>query len=384
MTISNANKQTVCDKHRLYLEIIYRFGNKVILMKQLYQYAQMMGIARSFSAFYGSITDLVDADILRKESFNAFGKKTQLQMLVMRKYGIRFLEEKPDSYSVASVKRALGNERILVSIFKNQYILNKIIPRIQKEGTRVTLGAINGLLERDHSTILHNKNQGLSFLKKIKNEATLQEYLDMLSVEQDIEKMQEIKQRMGEGLRKGSEASNGKGGGKHRSPELTSMDRVEKVAMRSQDLNKEERVHNYTLDTMLSFNAYIAQIKVSEGQLKITALIFDIFNRSNIYKIATHIACMHHMFTRYFQDEIELKVGIVSIDEFASNHLKSQAESVTTDFVSKERGDTRLSHILSKWHVNQMIQKQIDVRFIHYDITDQFLDGIKHANLIRR
>ncbi|MCG7380052.1 hypothetical protein MH215_23950 [Paenibacillus sp. ACRSA] len=384
MTISNANKQTVCDKYRLYLEIIYRFGNKVILMKQLYQYAQMMGIARSFSAFYGSITDLVNADILRKESFNAFGKKTQLQMLVMRKYGIRFLEEKPDSYSVASVKKAIGNERILISIFKNQYILNKVIPRIQKEGMRVTLGSIIDLLERDHSTILYNKNQGLPFLMKMHNEATLQKYLDMLSVEQDIENMQDIKRRMGEGLKKGSKASDGKGRGRLYLPEVSSMNRIDNIAKRSQDLSKEDKIDNYTIDTMLAFNAYVAQIRIDKGQVKITVLIFDIFNRSNVYKVATHIACMYHMFTRFFECQIELKVGVVSIDEFASNHLKSQAESVTIDFVSKERRDSRLSHIFEKWHVNRLMKERIEVHFVDYDITNQFLDGIKHANLVRR
>ncbi|MGP3783652.1 hypothetical protein [Paenibacillus sp. 1A_MP2] len=384
MTISNANKQTVCEKYRVYLEIIYRFGNKVMLMKQLFHYAQTIRMARSFSAFYGSITELINNDVLRKESFTAFGKKTQLQMLVMKKYAIRFLEEKPDSYSVASVKKALGNERILISIFKNQYILNKVIPRIQKECTRVTLGTIIDLLERDNSTILYNKNQGLSFLEKMKNEATLQKYLDMLSVEQDINKMQKIKQRMGQGLRKGSKASDGKGRGRLYLPEVSSMDRIDNIAKRSQDLSKEEKVHHYTLDTMLSFNAYIAQIKVSEGQVKITALIFDIFNRSNVYKVATHIACMYHMFTRFFECQIELKVGVVSIDEFASNHLKSQAESVTIDFVSKERRDSRLTHILEKWHIDRFNQEKIEVQFVDYDITNQFLDGIKHANLLRR
>lgn len=384
MTISNANKQTVCEKYRLYLEIIYRFGNKVILMKQLYQYAQTMGIVNSFSAFYSSINELVVADILRKESFTAYGKKTQLHMLVMKKYAIRFLEEKPDSYSVASVKKALGNERILVSIFKNQYILNKVIPRIQKESTRVTLGAIIDLLERDHCTILHNKNQGLPFLTKMRNEATLQKYLDMLSFEQDIEKMQRIKRRMEDGLKKGSEASEGKGRGRLRLPEASSVDCVENDAKRSQDLGKEEKIDNYTLDTMLSFNAYIAQIRIDKGHVKITALIFDIFNRPNVYKVATHIACMYHMFTRYFECQIELKVGVVSIDEFASNHLKTQANAATIDFVTKERRDTRLSHILDKWHIDRLVQEKIEVHFVDYDITNQFLDGIKHANLLKR
>ncbi|RIX60045.1 hypothetical protein D3P08_00165 [Paenibacillus nanensis] len=384
MAISIANKQAVCEKYRSYLEIIYAFGNKVILMKQLYQYAELMGVARSFSKFYSSIMELVNAEVLRKESFYAFEKKTQLQMLVMRKYGIRFLEGKPDSYSVASVKKALGNERIMVSIFKNQYILNKVVPRLQKESKAIKPETIIELLDRDQSSFLYNKNQGLSFLLRLRNEATFQKYLDETSVEQDIEKMQGIKQRIEEGLKKGSKTSDGKGRGRLRLSEVSSIDRVENVYERNRDLSKEEKIDNYTLDTMLAFNAYIAQIRLEKGHIKITALIFDIHNRSNIYKIATHIACMYHMFTRYFRDKIELIVGIVSIDEFASSHLKMQSESAAIDFVSKEKKGTRQSSLLKSWMIDEAMQYQIKVHFVDYDITNQFLDGIKHANLIRR
>lgn len=383
MAISIANKQAVCEKYRIYLEIIYAFGNKVILMKQLYQYAELMGVARSFSRFYSSLMELVNAEILRKESFNAYGKKTQLQMLVMRKYGIRFLEGKPDSYSVASVKKALGNERIMVSIFKNQYILNKVVPRLQKEDKAIKPETIIELLERDQSSVLYNKNQGLSFVLRMRNEVTFQKYLDETSVQQDIEKMQGIKQRIEEGLKRGSKTSDGKGQGRLRLSEASTIDRLENVYGRKRDLSKEDKIDNYTLDTMLAFNAYIAQIRLDKGHIKITALIFDIHNRSNIYKIATHIACMYHMFTRYFKDKIELKVGIVSIDEFASSHLKMQSESTAIDFISKERKGTRMSYLLESWEVKPMMQEHIEIHFVNYDITNQFFDGIKHANLLK-
>lgn len=378
MSVSNANKQAVCEKYKTYLEIIYTFGNKVILMKQLYRYAQLLGIATNFSTFYSSIMELINADILKKESFNALKKKSQLQMLIMRKYGIRFLERKPNSYGVASLKKAQGNERILVSVFKNQYILNKIIPRIQKESGRLTLEAIIELLERDQSTVLSNKNQGLSYLLKIRNEATLQRHLDILSVEQDIETMQGIKKRMEEGLKKGSKVSDGKGRGRLHPP-----DRVGKVVESIRDFTKEEKIDNYTLDTMLAFHAYIAQIRLDKGRIKITVLIFEIHNRSNMYKIATHIACIYHMFARYFKDKFELKVGIVSTDDFASNYLKMQAESAAIDFISKEKKKTRLSYLLENWGIKPSMQEQIEVHFANYDITNQFLDGIKHANLVR-
>lgn len=385
MTVSNANKQAVCKKYRVYLEVIYMFGNKVMLMKQLYRYAELLGIAKSFSTFYSSITELVNADILRKESFNAFGKKTQLQMLVMRKYSIRFLEQKPDSYSVASVKKALGNERILVSIFKNQYIINKIFPRIQRRAKEVTLETINKMLKYDRSSIIHNKNQGLSFLLKMRDDGTLQGYLDIVSIDQDIEKMREIKKKMEEGLRKGSKTSEGKGRGRLHSPSISSIDDIEIVAKRNNiDLNKEEKIDNYTIDTLLAFNAHIAQIKIINNRVNVTVLIFDIYNRQNIYRTVTHIACMYNMFNRYFNCEFLLKIGIVSIDQFASKNLKAQAETTVRDFVSKEVKGTRLSSILRDWHVNELMQNHIEVQFTDYNITNEFLDGIKHANLLRR
>ncbi|MFC0213573.1 hypothetical protein ACFFK0_14100 [Paenibacillus chartarius] len=386
MGISNANKQAICEKYRTYLEIIYTFGNKVMMMKQLHQYAELLGIARSFSAFYCSIIELIDAEILRKESFAAFGKKTQLHMLVMRKFGIRYIEEKHDSYSVASVPKAQGNERILVSIFKNQYILNKIVPIIQRTSKEVTLETINQKLERHHSTILYNKNQGLSFLLKMRDEATLQDHLDMVSINQDIERMKAIKQKMEEGLRRGAEVSNGKGKGKSRvQPSSASeIDDVENIADKNRGLNKDEKITNYTIDTMLAFNAYMAQIRFDEGQIKIAVLVFDIHNRSNIYKIGTHIACMYHLFRHYFKSKLELTVGIVSIDEFASNHLKMQAESAVIDFISKEKKGTRLSSLLKSWMIDEAMQGQIKVHFVDYNITNDYLDGIKHANLLRR
>jgi len=385
MTVSTANKQAICEKYRIYLEIIYTFGNKVMLMKQLYRYAELLGIARSFSAFYSGIIELVNADILKKEAFVAFRKNTQLQMLVMRKFGIRFLERKNDSYSVASLPKAMGNERILVSIFKNQYILTKIIPLIQRTSKEVTHETINQKLERHHSTILYNKNQGLSFLLKVREDATLQDHLDMVSIDQNIEKMEAIKQKMEKGMRRGSEASDGKGKGRIQSSSASPIKDIQNVAEKKfGDPSKKEKISNYTIDTMLAFNAYIAQIRFDEDQIKIAVLIFDIYNRSNVFKIGTHIACMFHMFRNYFKCKLELKVGIISIDKFASKHLETQVKSAAIDFVSKERKGTRLSYLLGKWHVDQLMQDQIKVQFVDYNITDQYLDGIKHANLLRR
>ncbi len=386
MGISNANKQAVCEKYRTYVEIIYTFGNKVMLMKQLYQYAELLGIASNFSSFYNSIMELVHAEVIRKEPFVAFGKKTQLQMLSLRKYAIRFIEQKLDSYSVASLPKRSGNERILLSIFKNCYIINKVVPRIRKEMGEVSFESIVKMLKRDYSTILFSKNQGISFLSELRDDKKLQHILNVEGIDQCLGRMRDIKQKHLDGFRRGSFMSEGKGRGNTRSSSHSPLADLEDLvdARVAKDPTKEEKIDYYTIDTMLSFNAYIAQIKIKDGKVNVTVLIFDIHNKQNIYRTVTHIACIYNMLNRFFNSEFLLRIGIVSIDEFASKNLKAQAESKPIDFNSKERKGTRQSIILREWRVDEEMQMQIDVQFVDYDITNQFLDGTKHANLIRR
>ncbi len=386
MNVSNANKQAACEKYRTYLEIIYSIGNKVILMKQLYEFAKRLGLAQSSSSFHCSIKELVDAEILRKEPFVAFGKATQLQVLTMRKFGIRFLEGKQDSYSVASVKKSQGNERIMVSIFKSCYILNKVIPRLIKKSKPVTLPEIMDLLNNDYSSILLNKNQGLSFISYIRSDKTLQQFIDTTGVDHDTKRMLEIKQTVKEGLRKGSESSEGKGKGKLCAGSRFSLNDFnnEKHAPDKRDYTKDEKIENYTVDTMLAFNAYIAQIKIVNNKPSIAVLIFDIHNRTNIYKIVTHIACIYNMLNRYFKSNFVLRVGVLSIDEQASKNLENQAKGTYINFMTKERGGTRLQAILNEWRVDTLMQESIEVRFADYNITNEFMDAVKHANLIKR
>ena len=351
MRVSNMNKYSLCERNRTYLEIIYTFGNKVMLLKQLYQYTELLGLAKNYSSFYSSIKELVNAEVLRKEPFVAYGKKTQLQMLTLQKFAIRFLECKENSYSVASVPKTGGNERILVSLFKNCYIIKKVIPRIQREFGEVTFNRILEILDRDYSTVLLNKNQGISFLSELINHDKFQHLLDFEEVKHALRIMKDVKQKQMEGLKKGSVRSEGKGVGKINATSFFPLAdlAVSYHAKVKKDLTKEEKLDNYNIDNMLSFNAYIAQVKLIKDKINVTVLILDIHNRDNIYRMGTHIACMYNMFNRYFNSEFLLKIGIVSIDEFASKNLKAQAETTVRDFVTKEEKGTRLSSILRDW-----------------------------------
>lgn len=392
MSISTVNKQAICEQYHEYLKIVYGLGNKVMVLKQLWNYAKELGMARNLNEFYIQMAKLEQYEITRKEPFVAYGKETQLQMIVLRKYAIRFIEGKQSSYDVASVPVANSNERILVSTFKNCYIQSKILPRVRNESGKITFESIVDMLNRDCSTIMLNKNEGAGYLSQLASDQRFQKELYVAGIAYDIEKMRTVDQRRLAGLRKGSASRGGKGRGKLNSSFDMPLDEVIRdYSNRNDDVirfvsPKNQRIQCFSVDTMLNCNYHIAQIKSIQNRLHVTVLMFDIFNKQDAYKIAVDIACIYHMVSRYINTttEYKLKIGVICLDEAAAGRVKAHSETLVRDFISKEIRGTRLAATLRDWYIDDEMQKQIDFQFVGYDITNQFLDKIKHANLIRR
>lgn len=391
MTATTKRKEEVCTEYGLYLNIIYHFGNKVILMKQLYEYAKVMGLAKHYPEFHSHVKDLVDNDILRQEPFGAFGKKTQLHMLTMRKYGIRFVEGKKSSQAVGAVPKANSNERILLSMFKNVYILSKVIPRLEKNDLTISFETIQNVLEMDKSTLLFNKNKGLDYLYTW-NEAFLEKYCDVNTVKYDIKALETLRDKKRASLKRGAKLSEGKGRGKEFSGSDNALESAKKINEKTESktggdygfVNKAHKLSNFNLDSMLNGYGYIAQIKELKGILNITILLFDVHNKQDSYKMLTQIASIFHMFNRYLNVEFKLKFGIVALDEVGQKNMEIESQRVIKHAMTKEVKGIMLQNTLDNWEVDFEAQKKIVVQFTNYNITDSYLDGIKHANLIRK
>ncbi|MFC7370758.1 hypothetical protein ACFQPF_03620 [Fictibacillus iocasae] len=396
MSVTTKRKETVCKQYSLYLKIIYHYGNKVMLFKQLHQYSEALGLSKSYSHFHNEIKDLIEANILRKEPFIAFGKTTQLHFLTMRKYGIRFIEGKNNSAAVGAVPKANTNERILISLFKNSYILDKIIPRLNKHHIDVCYESINKMLRDDKSTILFNKNKGLEYLNTW-NDVFVQKYFDVDAVKYDIKSLQDVNEKKMQGLKKGSKASVGKGNGKLLSGTENSLETIQEryyeLPITERGVNdKYNKLNKYNIDSMLNGYSYISQIKLVKDVFTITVLIFDINNHQNIYKIGTQIASIFHMFARYINNDLfigssnfKLKIGVISLDEQADSNLKNKAYKKVRDYISKEMKGQQLQVILKNWNVSEDIcEKYIEVHFANYNLTNRYLEGIKYCNLIRK
>lgn len=385
---TNAKKQRACEAHSTYLKIIYHFGNKVILMKQLFEYAQALGLAKSYPQFHAHVQELVDADVLHQEPFEALGKTTQLHMLKMRKYGLRFIEGKADSTGVGAVPKSNSNERILLAIFKNVYILDKIIPALQKKNTPVSYESINELLEAHRSNLLFNKNKGLDYMQTWDSDF-MSNYFDIPAVQGDVAKLELLNAKKKAGLLKGAKASEGKGvGGRMASNEpIANIEADFELAEEKPKQNKKlKKMNEYNMDSMMNAYSYIAQMKEINGVFNITALMFDISNGQDVYKLSTQIASIYHMFFRYLKPDMPflLKVGVIALDGESELNMKKEASKTVKDRITKEPKGALLETTFNNWSISYAEQEKIKVVFSNYDITNRYLDGIKHANLMRK
>lgn len=238
--------------------------------------------------------------------------------------------------------------------------------------------------------MLNARHQGIELLYKIQDSsAALHPFLNISEINYEINRLKEIKQKRSMGLRKGAMASEGKGFGKVYSThgralaEFVRGNEIE-MGMDSQMYAslKSRKLDYYSIDSLLNAHVYVAQMKIIQRRPQITLIMFDIHNKQNVYRMATQIACAYQMFERYFND-FSLRIGIVGVDGVACKVLESDSKAEVRDFYTKEIKGSKISRILADWRVNYVKQERIHVHFTHYDITNQYLDGVKHSNLMR-
>lgn len=203
---------------------------------------------------------------------------------------------------------------------------------------------------------------------------SLEQYLDKFNFEWAIQELHLVKFKRMAGLNKGSKASRGKGVGNHYTCADSALNELAnnlEVNREQYNIsNKQRKIDFYTIDIMLTAFIYIAQAKPYYDEnggcyLTVTTLIFDINNKKDIYSVATHNACVYRIFKRYFMEDLKfkLKVGVVSLDEEASNLVQAEAEKVVRDPRSKDTRSNRLENTLETWGITPSERDHIQIKY---------------------
>jgi copper chaperone CopZ len=384
MRATNEQKEAVCSKYKEYLEIIDVFGNKVMLQKQLWQYIEKFGIEKHYIDFTKALAELEQYEVIKKEQFMGTSNK----VIVFKKYAIRFLTGAKQSKDVGAVPKLQTPERVLISLFKSHFILNKVIPALEKKQIKPGIPEIFNYMENNLNSILYNKTKGLDYLSTFKSKLG-----SILTKEYDksFEKMNELEMIRSEARKKGSMTKKGKGKGKLEANTKNALEAVN-TALKALEGTisikvspKEKKLNEYNIDSMLNAFIYIAQIVKKSDVVTITLLHFDIFNKQDLYHIALCISAISNMFKRWFNNTliVKLKYSVVLYDQVAQDNLQKEAKKKgsinprTKELSSEER----LTELFKLNNIIEDERENIEVFFTNYNITDNYLDAVKYRNI---
>lgn len=410
---TNQEKIAVCEKYEDYLKIIHEFGNKVMLLKQLQEFAIELGYAKTYSSFMYQIQALFDNEIIKTEPFFVAGRKTQHHIVILKKFALRYLKGETASgggRKVAPVPKLKSNDRILLSTFKSSFILQKLIPSLRKHKDKVELIDVFNELEKGYSSILYEKNQGVKYAQKFFD--GFSSHIDEYQFGVQLGHMQDTADKREKGLLKGSYSSIGKGiatrskSGVEEGKSLKesvksynnsmSVDEDPKVVkQRTGELqvfesNKTKKIFQYSFEHMLRANMYVVKAKETFNEkgvatgLDLTVLLFDYKNSQDVYSFGTQIACTFLMFNQLLKEtsKLTMKVGIIGFDETACESIRESAKEVVRNPHNQNEGQ-RLSLTLKNWQIKRGMKEGLTISYAHYDITNSYMDGKKLANLLR-
>lgn len=326
--ITNKTKEEACIKYKSYIDVIDKLGNKIMLEKQFIALCVKLNIARDRFIVLKAIQDLEKAEVIKKINFGGSNNK----IIIFKKYAIRFLGGFNSSQRVAAVPKVNSNNRYYLSYFKVQFILNIIIPSIERLEEELTLDSLISYIERLNSNIFYGQNNVLEYynnlnkkFKKYINEDESNRALDILKKEHDT-------------LIKNLE---------RKKTNETKDKSIKKVRKTKWDYLAEANI-----GTLIRKKIYIGQIKRTDNNIKIFVYNFDVLNSQNVDNIVLNYCICYMLFKRLFNCNIKLFFRVIAINKIAEENLKLKL------------GNGKFKRILRANHTDEL-----DWECMHFKIT---------------
>lgn len=334
--ISTKEKQEVSTKYKLYLQIIYLIGNKLILQKQLYELIKLLNISKTDYEIRKAINELEKYEIVRRERY----LDTNNKLIILRKFAIRFIEGKDSSRDVSAVPKNT-KERAKISVVKINYII-----KIIKNNRINTLQELLYKLEATDNNILYKKNNGIKYLESLgKNNKYYIKNNEIYKKSKEQSNLRSIN------LRNGMHKRIGKGSeGKIYSNRIYDIYNEENYLKNSSlSLNSTfgKKIEVATIDTLINANVFIGGIKEVDGHIKIVVNIFDINNTQNVNRIIEKMALSIYVMRNVFGLNTKFKFNLHLCNESAVNNVKNSLLKIENNdiYVIEKINSLRIDNI---------------------------------------
>ncbi len=329
--ITNKAKEEACIKYKSYLDVIDKLGNKIMLEKQLISLCVKLNIARDRFIVLKTIQDLERNEIIKKINFGSSNNK----IIIFKKFAMRFLGGFNSSQSVAAVPKVNSNSRYYLSYFKVQFILNTIIPSMEKKNMKLSLDSLLEYIDSLNSNILDRKNNVIEYYnnlnKKFNNDINKDEFnrsLELLNKEYI-----NLKNNLGR----------------------KKINYFEDKPIKKTRKTRWNYLAEATIGTLIRKDIYIAQIIKNDDVLHVNAYFFDVLNSQNSKNIILNYSICYTLFKRLFNCNIKLKFNYVARDEIAKINVVNK---LTKD---------KLKLLLRANNLNELDWKNMNLGIIESD-----------------
>lgn len=359
--VKTKDKTEICRKYRIYLEVIFIIGNCVMLQKQFYEICRKLNISVSDYQTRKSLDELEKAQIIKKQKF-LYSKNN---LIVLRKFGIRFLLNKDYSNQVSSLPKNI-DRRAIHSVFKSDIIIN-IIDKLDLYNWDNFLDKMCDL----NSSLLYSKYRGIYY-----HEMLIQKY--NLNIQKQELYLRGCKNhdRMLSNLKK------------RKHSEDNDINNSDSFYINCNNLeiknNSNINLERLTMDTLINSNVHIQTI-IDLIDIKIVeVLIMDINNTQNINKIIQNIISSCIVMCNIFKDSnIEFRFKLVTWDEVAKNNIKNK--------LVRREPYKEMNYIRNKLNSYKIESRNIlfdlgldindiKISIYHLDFYNKYLEGKKSYN----
>lgn len=353
--VKTKDKIEICRKYRVYLELIFIIGNCVMLQKQFYEICRKLNISISDYQTRKVLNELEKAQIIKKQKF-LYSKNN---LIVLRKFAIRFLLNKDYSNQVSSLPKNI-DRRALHSVFKSDIII-KIIDRCDLYDWDNFLDKMYDL----NSSLLYNKYKGIYY-----HEMLIRKYNLNIQNQELYLRCCKNHERMLLNLQK------------HKYNEDNNINNSYSSYINDDlEIKKSDNINldNLTMNTLINSNVYIQSIiDLIESKI-VEVLIIDINNTQNINKIIQNIISSCIVMCNIFKDSnIEFRFKLVIWDEAAKDNIKNK--------LSRKEPYKEMNCIRNKLDSYKVEGKNIlfdlgldindiKISICHLDFYNKYLDG---------
>lgn len=250
---------------------------------------------------------------------------TKNKIIILRKFGIRFLEGKKGSGSVGAIRTCTTNQRYFKSILFNHKIIAFLHNKTYAEYAKNN--GLEALLNSIHSNIFLDNLNYMAYLSNLP-------YIEQKSVQAHIKQLEREKKQKEQAF----SDSVKRRVGTNTEP---SKPKKKKSAKERRDL----LMYNSTLETLKRKDCYLFSHNQKTNTWEFVLL--DVLNNQNLSKIVENIAVIYYVLTDLNVSEFNVNIGIMVWEDNAKDKILNDLNKNLNNILSNTYKITNVNWLKS-------------------------------------